>query len=532
MGSFVLVTVGFGTPILFTLLARLSLLSAAIGKAKPYLVYPSVFGTYHIRPLPWLSGNAPTIGQALYIAMFFFLNLVLSAVNYRSQQPHPWGFPPKEERLAYIGYRTGHIAYALLPLLILFSGRNNFLLWVTNWSHSTFIVLHRWVARIFAVQAIVHSITLLLTYQGTGSYLVESKKAYWLWGIVATVLTCAMLVLSHLRFRRRSYEVFLALHIVLSILVIVGCWYHVVLMWGMNFYTDWLFAACAVWFFDRLLRFIRVAKNGIRHATVREIGSGYVRVDIPGIRWASKPGHVVYVHFPMLTPMRPWENHPFSANSMALFHNYKHELLPTHGSASSQNLCSSDDARGDIKPMSKVPTTGVAHLAAANASLELPAGGNGLTLVIKKNTGVTKQLKSHDRMLTLVDGPYANQSSRDVMESDRIILIGGGVGITGLLGWIHAHPNIRLAWSVSSGSEALVEEMDVALGGVADKQVVVGERLDIDALLKSEAQAGYGKVGVVVCGPAEMCDVVRAKVSAHGRAGKTIFELEVDAFSL
>jgi hypothetical protein len=54
-------------------------------------------------------GNAPTIGQALYIILFFALNLILSAVNYKSSQPHPWGFAKRDEMLSYIGYRTGHI---------------------------------------------------------------------------------------------------------------------------------------------------------------------------------------------------------------------------------------------------------------------------------------------------------------------------------------------------------------------------------------------------------------------------------------
>ena len=49
--------------------------------------------------------------------------------------------------------------------------------------------------------------------------------------------------------------------------------------------------------------------------------------------------------------------------------------------------------------------------------------------------------------------------------------------------------------------------------------------------MRSEAQAGYGKVGVVVCGPGGMCDEVRARVAGLGRGGSTAFELEVDSFS-
>ncbi|KAI9722283.1 MAG: hypothetical protein M1812_001755 [Candelaria pacifica] len=520
--SFVLVTIGFGTPILFTLLARLRFVTAVLDKIKPYLIYPSTIRSYHVRPLPWLLGNPPTIGQALFIAMFFVLTLVLSAVNYSRSQPHPWGYGPKEELLAYIGYRTGHIGYALLPLLILFSGRNNFLLWVTNWSYSTYILLHRWVARIFAILAIVHSITLLLTYKGSGKYSTDSTQAYWLWGIVATVLTCAMLIFSHLYFRRLTYEAFLVLHIILAVFVIVGCWYHVILNFGHNFYDNWLYAACAVWFFDRLLRVLRVVNNGVRRAIVTEIGPDHVRVDVQGLRWASKPGYVAYAYFPTLNPLRPWENHPFSINATTLFRSYKHSLAPAPASIGDS---SSDDGHDVEKPTGNVIEASVESDAADAVS------STGITLIIKKNSGLTRLLKSHGRLLTLLDGPYPQHPSSDILKCDHVLLIGGGIGITGLIAWIHAHPNVKLAWSVKSSAEALVREMDVVLRDMADKEVVIGEQLNIEALLRSAAQAGYEKVGVVVCGPGGMCDVVRTAVAGLGRGGKTVFELDVSAFS-
>jgi Ferric reductase like transmembrane component len=454
--------------------------------------------------------------------MLFILNLVLSAVNYSRSQPHPWGFGPKEETLSYIGYRTGHIGYALLPLLILFSGRNNFLLWITNWSYSTYILLHRWVARTFAIQAIVHSITLLLKYKGSGSYPTESTEPYWLWGIVATVLTCAMLILSQLYFRRLAYEAFLILHILLAVFVIVGCWYHVILRWGYNFYDNWLYTACAVWFFDRLLRVLRVASNGVRRAVVTEIGPDHVRVDVPGVRWASKPGYVACAYFPTLNPLRPWENHPFSMNSTTLFRSYKRALAPA---SASLGHSSSDDGRDVEKSTGKVLEASVVRDAAG------AVGTTGVTLIIKKNTGLTRLLKSHGRLLTLLDGPYPQNSSSEILKCDHVLLIGGGIGITGLIAWVHAHPNVKLAWSVKSSAEALVKEMDIVLKDMADKEVVLGERLNIEALLRSEAQAGYGKVGVVVSGPGGMCDAVRAGVAGLRRGGKTVFELEVDAYS-
>lgn len=498
----------------------------------PFL-WRSVIGTYHVRPLPYLLGNAPTIGQALYIATFVILNVVLSAVNYKHSQPHPWYFPPKEELLSYIGYRTGHISYALLPLVILLSGRNNVLLWLTNWSHGTYIFLHRWVARVFTVHAIVHSITLLICYQGTGSYAVDSKKSWWLWGIVATVLACAMVVFSHLYFRRLSYEIFIVGHIVMAVLLIVGCWYHIVPKWGYNFYLDWLMAASAIWFLDRLLRVVRMAKNGFRRSVVTELDAEHVRVDIPGLRFPNKPGYVGHVYFPGLTPLRPWENHPFSVNSTALFHNPPRAL----GTASdSTSLDLEKNGQKDISTVVAHPQDSPSVSATEERAAVAQAfpGTDGITLIIKKNKGLTRLLTTQASITALIEGPYSYHPSSEVMSCDRILLIGGGIGITGLLAWVHTHPNVKLAWSVKSSAEALVREVQPALCRMraADQHVRIGERLDIDALLAEEAEAGWKRIGIVVCGPGGMCDAVRAKVSDLGRKrSATKFELEIEAFS-
>jgi predicted ferric reductase len=470
-------------------------------------------------------GNAPTVGQAAYMFVFFALNIFLSSVNYGSVQPHSWGWAKKEEILGYIGYRTGHIGYALLPLVILFSGRNNFLLWVTNWSYGTYLLLHRWIARIFALHAIVHSITLLMTYQGFGSYSTESIQPYWLWGIVATVLTCAMLIMSAPYFRRISYEVFLIIHIVLAVLIIVGCWYHVILKWGYNFYDNWLYAAMAVWFFDRAVRVIRVLKNGMRYANVTEIGDNYVRVDVPDVRWARKPGYVGYVGFPTLHPFRPWENHPFSINSSILFRSYRHALA---SESSSNSTLDNSHAEG-VYADEKAPANPVACDVTRDTAD--PATTAGVSFFVKKQTGITKMLKRNARLLTILDGPYEHSANTDALAADHLLLLGGGIGISGLLGWLSVHPNVKLAWSVKASDQALADEVSTALDNVADKQVLVGQRFAIKQLLQEEIDVGYKKVGVVVCGPAEMCDEVRAVVAGLGRGSKTVFELHVDAFS-
>ncbi|KAF2748707.1 hypothetical protein M011DRAFT_457430 [Sporormia fimetaria CBS 119925] len=517
----VLLVIGFGTPVFLTLLGYLPFMSSLLDKLKPRFVYPSLVGAYHVRALPFNLGNAPTIGQTWYIAMFLVLNIVLTAVGYRSYQPNIYFANRWEEIMGYISARTGVLAFALAPLVILCSGRNNILLWLTNWSHSTYMLLHRWVARIFALQVILHSIIELELYRARGDLATEQSAPYWVWGIVATLAVVIMVVISTLFFRKLSYEIFLIMHIILAVFVLVGSWYHVELLfqrkWG---YEYWIYAACAVWFADRALRLLRVVKNGVRRAEVTAVTEDIVRVDIKNVRWDAVPGRHTYAYFPMLDPLRPWENHPFSVIPTALLMSRGHSMASRSGSSSSsepQNPCP------DVEKSGVTTTT--------SEQMRRCTSTSGISLYVRKSTGMTKALHSHASLLTLLDGPYPNNSTASVLRTDRLVLIAGGIGITGILPFIAHHSNVKLFWSVKQSAGGLVTDLEGVLSSLKEEQVAVGARLDVDAVLGGEAEVGWKRIGVVVCGPGGLCDDVRAGVARRGRAGSVVWELDVEAFS-
>ncbi|KAK0609455.1 ferric reductase-like transmembrane component [Immersiella caudata] len=512
--SLVIIFVSLGLPVALTILGYLPFVSRLLHLAKPYVVYPSLIGTFQVRPLPFLLGNAPTVGQSLYIALFVALNFILSAVSHKSDQPSAWFPNTWHEISAYVLYRTGTLGFMLLPILFLFASRNNVLLWLSNWSHSTFLLLHRWVARVFTLYVVVHSII------GLQIYSANAKTVWWIWGAVATIATVVSVLISGLYFRKGQYELFLVFHILLAIFIVVGCWYHVTIWYGaMGIvwpdtswgYELWIYLGVAVWFFDRLMRVGRVLKGGILHSEVSDIGGGYIRVDIPQVRWGSQPGKHVYAYFPTLNPLRPWENHPFS-------------VIPTHmlrTNLSERSPSPSDSPSKDEEK--QLPATRSASVPSHDVT------GAGITLMIKKEAGMTSYLKSHSKLLTLLDGPYTNNNTSEVLRCDRVLLIAGGIGITGILPWAHNHWNVKLAWSVSESARSLVEAVE--LSKVESKEVRVGRRFDVRELIAEEAEAGWERVGVVVSGPGGLCDDVRAAVVAAGRKGKTVFELEVDAYS-
>ena len=265
-----------------------------------------------------------------------------------------------------------------------------------------------------------------------------------------------------------------------------------------------------------------------------EIGDDFVRVDIEGIRWGTTPGQHAYVYFPTLNPLRPWENHPFSLLPSSILSPPTTHLTtatPTHagtGGASSDD----DPEKSSPKPTPTATTTTTPHPPSITPT--------GISFIIRKSLGLTQLLKTHTSLPALLDGPYPNNPTSALQRCDRVLLVAGGIGITGVLPWARFHPNARLCWSVRASAAGLAEALGPALealplpllAGEREREVRVGRRFEVRGLVEEEVAAGWKRIGVVVCGPGGLCDEVRAVVAEVGKREKgVVLELEVDAYS-
>lgn len=494
-------TIGVGMPIVATLVTLL--VPGIMLKLKPYFTYPAFF-TRHNR-LIWRWFTLPTYGQAIYIGLFFLANIILTGINISSIQPSTWYANVQQEVASYIANRTGIIAMALAPLTILFAGRNNILLWLTNWNHGTYLLLHRWIARIFTLHVVIHSVGYLAVYVANGSYAENLPQAYWVWGCVATVGCVALCIKS--TFRSWNYELFLILHIVLAVFVLAGTWYHLIYRFEYRWGYHWMMYACfAVWGFDRLLRLVLLARHGRLTAKLTPLGE-ITRVDIDGVWW-TEPGRHGYAYFPAARKWAPWESHPFSVIP-------SHMLAPVISSSSSSS-------EGHSTPKTELP--------AVPTLLASPP--RGITFYIKSHSGLTRSLHSlaasSGRTTALIEGPYGHTS---VPACDRLILIAGGVGITATLPYLANHPNAKLYWSAKEHSRALVDDITgTAVLEGREQDIRVGSRFDMRQVIRAEGARRGEVLGVIVCGPAGMCDDARQAVVELGQRGKKI-DLRIEAFS-
>jgi hypothetical protein len=138
-------------------------------KLQQYVFLPALFGSRRLEPLPGKVGYVPGRMLSIFISIYVVMNVILSSVSFRNFSPNTWFASSQFEMCEYVGNRTGTLSLVNISIAILFAGRNNILIAVTGWSHTTFLTLHRWAARVAALQAVVHSIAYTVAYFEPGS---------------------------------------------------------------------------------------------------------------------------------------------------------------------------------------------------------------------------------------------------------------------------------------------------------------------------------------------------------------------------
>jgi hypothetical protein len=105
-----------------------------MAKIYSYLILPATWGDKHRTPLPMSIGQCPTRGQALLIFYLVTLNILFCFATYR--------LVPVELQTKYanrkrqfgeiMANRIAVLTMANLALTVLYSSRNNFLIWITK----------------------------------------------------------------------------------------------------------------------------------------------------------------------------------------------------------------------------------------------------------------------------------------------------------------------------------------------------------------------------------------------------------------
>ncbi|KFX94318.1 hypothetical protein O988_06381 [Pseudogymnoascus sp. VKM F-3808] len=443
--------------------------SALWTKLQQHIFLPALVGSRRLEPLPGNVGYLPSRTLSIFIAIFIILNVILSCVSYRTSQPNTWFKSGEFELCEYVGNRTGTLSLVNMCISILFASRNNLLIAFTGWNQTAFLTLHRWVAGMAALQAVVHSIAYTLAYfepgyGGAAEYAVEAAMPFYWWGIIATIALCLAAGFAILPIRIRYYEFFLVTHIVFVIIALVGCWYHLIPHFGFVFgYQTWLYIAFAFWAADRFARLVRVAYyNRLSGSTalIETIpGCDIMQVTVfPRAAWDFGPGQHSFLYLAGLGKF--WESHPFSIAG------WKGQLPTTTTSASAPPSPPSPFSGSAVKD-EEAKDSGVVSLGSQpNSTTTLPdtqtQGKAYIRFLIRAHSGMTSTLqrrllsspsRSSLEASVYTEGPYAGHRAtlHPLFIADTVLCIVGGIGITNILGFVQEYSNANLRASARSG---------------------------------------------------------------------------------
>ncbi|EME49640.1 hypothetical protein DOTSEDRAFT_68426 [Dothistroma septosporum NZE10] len=360
-----------------------------------FLLYhpiPSLRLHKRVRPIVFPS---PGVCFLVFAALAFVMlySFVPQPLYWQSIE---FGSPP-------LAIRSGMLAVALMPWIIALSMKANFITFIIGIGHERLNVLHRWLAWICVMLSLIHTIPFYSNPVGDDGgvqifhqLLKQQQPGIYIYGTGVAALAPLLLLCVHsiAPIRRRFYELFVVVHIPVSMAFLGLLFWHC-----HNYLTSWnyLWATTAIWISSYILRLCYLNyTNPFRssfcvgdEAAVTVMHENAVKVTIPTqVRW--KPGQYVYLRMPGVSF---FDNHPFTIAS----------------------LCSDD-----------YPS-------------EYGQKYRDMVVVFRPFSGFTRKVLDsaldHGPWWTyraFIDGPYGGMR-RSMVSFDHVLLIAGGTGITAVV---------------------------------------------------------------------------------------------------
>ncbi|GES63109.1 metalloreductase [Aspergillus terreus] len=295
-----------------------------------------------------------------------------------------------------VGYRTGFVALAQLPLIFLLAGRQNLIGLFVGMSYERLNWFHRWVARTLWLTATIHMGFWFRSW-GRYNYIVHqlrndalAKRGFAAWCILTFIVLTSMAPV-----RRLSYEIFVLQHLVTFVGFVVAVWLH-----APAEVKVWVWISIGFLVFDRVARYAwaTYANLSIFHpssknhplwanrASFTPLPGNVTRITIenPGVRW--KPGQHVFLTCHSIAPL---QSHPFTISSIP-----------------------DDNKMEFLVRAEKGGTKRFFRYASKSHNI---LGTSDTTPVQKFRT-------------VFIDGPYGR--IRSLRQFDSVVLIAGGMGIT------------------------------------------------------------------------------------------------------
>jgi predicted ferric reductase len=422
-------------------------------------------------------------------------------------------YPISESSSAVLALRQRAGTAALFNIfpILLFSLKNNPLIFLLNIPFDTFNVFHRWLARLFILETLLHICAWLQetleTLGWNGVQLSLSRGIYGVSLSCGAMSTFAVIVIMFQAWnplRHTFYEIFLSVHKLLAFITFLGIYLHLFVIHLTQ--SSWIYVVASIWICDVIARFVRLVLRNVDRrkwttdVTIRALEGGACRLTFHLRTCCSiRPETYIYVWLPRIAT---FQSHPFSI-----------------------------------------------------AWSEPKESGTDISVVIRAQTGFTKALYDTVRASPkdiiidqgVCEGFYGNY--HDLSSYGQVILLAGGVGIAHQIMYLKellegyrnctvAARCIHLVWWFPTsnyfnwvrpwmdkifafGCCEHVVRLNLYLTRQTDLQGIDGlpewvaikyGRCNVEKLIQDSATSGNGVMAVVICGPASFSDSVRIAV--------------------
>ncbi|OWZ60209.1 ferric-chelate reductase [Cryptococcus neoformans c45] len=319
--------------------------------------------------------------------------------------------------------RPGFLALAQLPLIVLLSLKSPLPLpiFVPSLSYEHYNFLHRWTGRTLFLSATVHGAMwihqFLVTDQHDQITAAKSKR-----GILAYALM-GMVVITSLRpIRRKCYQLFWMAHIMFFVGFFAALSYHT------PYSRPWIWPCVAIYAYDLIVRMLRYR---IKDATLVPVDKTLTMIHIPDCDAGWLPTQHVLLR--VLSGSGIFESHPFTITNAP----------STAFSASPRGIILYAKVAGDWTRKLHALARDVKSLEVGD---DLEEKESFLANKAQSEGGGNVDEEGIDhpgkRVQVMIDGPYGGLSM-DLGQYESVLLVGGGSGITFILGSIEEALRVR-----------------------------------------------------------------------------------------
>ncbi|KAJ7683212.1 FAD-binding domain-containing protein [Mycena rosella] len=453
---------------------------------------------FHLRATNWY---APPLAAILGVAgmLVFITGVISSRFHFLMLAVRPFYWPSEEMgHSPPIATRAGWISIAIMPFMIAFATKVNFIGLLTGTSHEKLQVFHRWSALFMWVTSLVHTFPFIINDIMMGEMVSSYKTSPWYWtGVAALVPQTYLIALSWGIFRNPYYEIFKKLHFIASGIFMAALFIHV------NFrLTSWDYfwataAIYAVAWLARVVRTLYITGLGLP-ATIESAGPALIKLTVRApARLSWTPGQHVFVRVLGLG-VHTLTSHPFTVSSLRAS-GAAELVLRVHGGLTRALAArvAAAPAGWATRVVLDGPYGGLHVPLAAYERVYLLAGGTGATFTLPLFADLAEKLKAGGIACQRVEFVIA------VPDSDTYE-------------WME--PTVTAAAAqlplAAVGVRVHFTRVEAAKG--SDASVDVVHERPVLADIVREAHASASKVAIIACGPdAFLYDVRNAVAEAQ-----------------